>query len=436
MIIPYNTDAPVYHFPVGTIGLIAFNTLIFLLTGCGSDASIERWGLEYGNGLHPVEWLTSNFLHEGWLHLIGNMLFLWGFGMVVEGKLGWQRFLIVYLGLGIVECGLEQTLALGTRKPEPSVSAPAAAAEKDASESDRDHTTNSVGASAIVYGLMALALVWAPLNELSCVLLIYLGRFVLFDLAIWQFSLIFVGLEELNVLFTHETFTVSLLHLLGAALGFGLGVAMVKNRLVDCEGWDLFNVITKFSDLEEGFAKALAFLQPDEPTSRPKKKKKKNNTDRISGTAPGDEEQADRGGSELPAKTLRALKEGLGAGQGQVAHSAYLRILHFSPDWKLPDEDLMQMIELLLKESDWGNSVPLMEQYVARSLADSDQVRLRLAKILLTVQRRPSRAMRVLGELSPDRLPPSLEQIRAKLAAQAQQMLDDGVLELDGEAWQ
>jgi len=61
MIIPYNTDAPVYHFPVGTLGLIAFNSLIFFLTGFGSDASIEKWGLEYGNGLHPVEWVTSIF---------------------------------------------------------------------------------------------------------------------------------------------------------------------------------------------------------------------------------------------------------------------------------------------------------------------------------------------------------------------------------------
>jgi len=48
--------------------------------------------------------------------------------------------------------------------------------------------------------------------------------------------LLFISLEELNVLFTQETFGVSLLHLLGAGLGFGLGVVMLKNKLVDCEG--------------------------------------------------------------------------------------------------------------------------------------------------------------------------------------------------------
>jgi len=183
-------------------------------------------------------------------------------------------------------------------------------------------------------------------------------------------------------------------------------------------------------------AKASAFFRLETQEERPAKKKRRKKQSKSEDAASDDPEGLDQSGPKVPAKTQRALKEALAEGRGQAAHAAYLRILHFTPDWKLPDEDLMKMIEILLKESDWGNSVPFMEEYVARSLGDSDQVRLRLVKILLTAQRRPSRAMRVLAEITPGRLSPSLEQARAKLEAQAQQMLDDGVLELDGEAWQ
>src|SRR5437867_9548243 len=101
IIIPINTDAPIYHWPWMTLVLIAANCGVFFLTGHGADEEgCEGWLLRFGHGLHPVEWVANNFLHFGWLHLIGNMIFLWGYGIVVEGKLGWWRHLLVYLLIG------------------------------------------------------------------------------------------------------------------------------------------------------------------------------------------------------------------------------------------------------------------------------------------------------------------------------------------------
>ena len=93
--------------------------------------------LQYGT-FKPWQWITSNFMHAGIMHLLGNMFCLWGFGLVVEGKIGWWRFLLVYLGIGITQCGLEQTLMLFADEG------------------------GSLGASAIIYGLMAMCMVWAP----------------------------------------------------------------------------------------------------------------------------------------------------------------------------------------------------------------------------------------------------------------------------------
>ena len=111
MIIPYSTDAPIYHFPWMTIALIVVNCLTFAITGMGHNN--EGWLLQYGNGLHPLEWVAYNFLHFGLGHLIGNMFFLWAFGIVVEGKLGWWKFLGVYLSIGILGGFLIQVTMLG-----------------------------------------------------------------------------------------------------------------------------------------------------------------------------------------------------------------------------------------------------------------------------------------------------------------------------------
>ncbi len=101
-----------------TYALIAMNVLAFFLElGRGSEAElaafIEAWGVvprEYAEGqdlaplIAPPYWatlVTSMFLHGGWLHLGGNMLYLWIFGDNIERAMGSLRFLIYYLGCGL-----------------------------------------------------------------------------------------------------------------------------------------------------------------------------------------------------------------------------------------------------------------------------------------------------------------------------------------------
>src|SRR6266566_4216395 len=95
VLIPYNTDAPIYHFPFVTVGLIVVNAAVLVACAKADDQVVEGWMLQFGQGLHPLQWISNNFMHAGVMHLIGNMFFLWGFGLVVEGKLGWWRFLLL-----------------------------------------------------------------------------------------------------------------------------------------------------------------------------------------------------------------------------------------------------------------------------------------------------------------------------------------------------
>lgn len=92
--------------PVVTFFLIALNAIVFLLELNGGDAFIERWAFVPTRFLaNPVgEFVTiftSMFMHAGWLHLAGNMLYLWIFGDNVEDRLGHGLYTIFYLLCGI-----------------------------------------------------------------------------------------------------------------------------------------------------------------------------------------------------------------------------------------------------------------------------------------------------------------------------------------------
>ena len=99
--------------PVMTVALIIVNVLVFLheiALGPYLERFVHAYGLiprrfVYwpGNPLDPMRVLplfTSMFWHGGWLHLIGNMLYLWIFGDNVEDRLGHLRFLLFYIAAG------------------------------------------------------------------------------------------------------------------------------------------------------------------------------------------------------------------------------------------------------------------------------------------------------------------------------------------------
>jgi len=92
------------QFPVFSYAFIAFNIIVFLyqvmLPPPALEAFIFTWGAipaETMRGQDLLTLFTSMFLHGGWMHLIGNMLFLWVFADNIEATIGNGRFLIFYL---------------------------------------------------------------------------------------------------------------------------------------------------------------------------------------------------------------------------------------------------------------------------------------------------------------------------------------------------
>jgi membrane associated rhomboid family serine protease len=127
--IPLRSTERVYSTAFVTGILIAVNVLVFLyqvtLPSYALNDFVYQWAI-VPNHLHLTSLLTSMFLHGGWLHLLGNMLFLWVFGRNVEDLIGGIQFLIFYLVSGLV-AGIVHVI-LNASSPLPTIGASGAIA--------------------------------------------------------------------------------------------------------------------------------------------------------------------------------------------------------------------------------------------------------------------------------------------------------------------
>ena len=183
-------------FPVVNLGLIALNVLVFLyelsLPSSALDQLIHRYGavpaaIAQGvpaatNAPIPA-WatiFTAMFIHAGWLHIGGNMLFLWIFGDNVEDAMGHVRYLVFYL-LGGLAAAIAQTFIGGPRSTDP-----------------------MIGASGAIAAILAAYLVLFPRGGVR--VLVFLGFFVtvlmvpaIIVIGIWFATQFLSGLASLGV---------------------------------------------------------------------------------------------------------------------------------------------------------------------------------------------------------------------------------------------
>jgi membrane associated rhomboid family serine protease len=142
MLLPLRDDNPTSSFPFVTIGMILANGLIFFhqitLDSAASQHFIYQWGaipyqITHGEVLRvtpsiplPLTIFSSMFLHGGFLHIFGNMLYLWIFGNNIEDSLGHFRFFLFYLVCGLF-AGVAQIVS-GPDSPVPMIGASGAIA--------------------------------------------------------------------------------------------------------------------------------------------------------------------------------------------------------------------------------------------------------------------------------------------------------------------
>ena len=157
--IPLRDNVPTRTFPFVTVGLIAANAIVWFweLGGRGVDYHVFKDGYYPCQisgpctlpaiDFHRLPWweevFSSMFMHGSWIHILGNMLFLWIFGNNVEDALGKLRFLAWYIAAGIAATALQTfvTLQFGTA---------------------RDASIPNIGASGAIAGVLGAYLLLLP----------------------------------------------------------------------------------------------------------------------------------------------------------------------------------------------------------------------------------------------------------------------------------
>lgn len=156
------------RFPIVTVTIIALNIVVFLYEEFGlSDRQLQQFVMQFGvvpleitrgqdrppllpPGL-PIEFtiLSSMFMHGGWLHIIGNMLYLWVFGDNIEDAMSPLGFLVFY-----VVCGAAAALSHILLDP--------------------NSTVPTIGASGAVAGVLGGYLLLHPANRVNCLLILWI----------------------------------------------------------------------------------------------------------------------------------------------------------------------------------------------------------------------------------------------------------------------
>jgi rhomboid family protein len=127
--LPLKDNVPTRAFPAVTVGLIAANVVVWLWEW---QTGVEKEVLHYGyypcsvegpcvapaSTVHYLPWFagvfTSMFMHASWIHIGGNMLFLWIFGNNVEDSMGRARFLVWYLLAGLAATATQTVVTLAS----------------------------------------------------------------------------------------------------------------------------------------------------------------------------------------------------------------------------------------------------------------------------------------------------------------------------------
>jgi rhomboid family protein len=171
-VLPLRDNVPTRTFPVVTVGLIVANFAVWFWELRGGVANeVFRYGyypcsvqgpcVGYAATHAHLAWwdgaFTSMFMHAGWEHILGNMLFLWIFGNNIEDALGRVRFLLWYLAAGLAATALQTFVSLHFGNA-------------------LDASVPNIGASGAISGVLGAYLVLLPLAKVLTVIFFFILR--------------------------------------------------------------------------------------------------------------------------------------------------------------------------------------------------------------------------------------------------------------------
>lgn len=421
MFFPFSTDAPIYHWPFATVSIIVVNVLVFLFTtvqvafGNMDPDSFEALILEFDK-INPLQWITGSFMHEDLFHLLGNMLFLWTFGLVVEGKIGSLKFAGIYFLITLID-GAAVQIPMYVISGE----------------------SGALGASGVIFGLMMIAVIWAPENEMDCFywIIVFVGTI---EVRIIALGVAFVFLQLAFLFATGFSMSSEMLHMIGAAIGAPIGFFMLRQGMVDCEGWDIVSRSflrgmplfsssalrnqksrqeTEVADpVSEALKLSGTSQQGTSPQTRSPKsktaqspaaetKKKKKTSSRLRNFATPQSQQTaepEPDASQHPEfnRLSFVLRQSIQNKNRATAEQTFLQIDQLKLVSGLGTQTLFQYVALLGSERKYSDTLRPLTVIAGRGGPDADKARLKIAMVQLRVLKKPNIAIPVLQAIGSD----------------------------------
>ena len=140
------------RYPAMTTAIIVLNVLVFMLEIIGGGSFVLQWSVIPAAIVSGKNWLTifsAMFMHAGWMHIIGNMVFLHAFGPEVEDAMGRLPYLMFYLLSGIVATVVQVLISPSSQVP-------------------------NLGASGAIAGVMGAFLITYPRDRIRVLLVIFI----------------------------------------------------------------------------------------------------------------------------------------------------------------------------------------------------------------------------------------------------------------------
>ena len=471
-----STDAPIYHRPYGTVGLMIACVLASILVpaetedvgqvpnngkwagavvlvsqdngwnaedfriegedpapGLAADNDADPVAPLPGSGqrtsgrsirlrLHPgsfnpIQWVCSPLIHSNVFELIFNLIALWAFGLIIEGKVGTRGFLAIFFGIGISQAVFTQACMLFSSGPPLS------------------------GAETTVLGLIGVAVIWAPKNCVEVWLTWWIPPFdlsiLIYGFIQFAFALL-IGFE-------------SVLYLTGFGFGLLFGMIWLRREWVDCEGWDIISVMKN---------------EHDRPNRNPEDREAEREAQELVRSSLGNEEQkkeaaqqrakrkAKDRAKERAEKATKARKKGEIPEEDLVlSPEARLALMHENIEELILDGNSNTAIKMMEKlerndkkvqlsqpalakllrdlsaASEYKRAVPYMIEHVQRFDVQRVPLQLNLAKIYLHLER-PKKAINLLRQLNRDEFDDSQQATWSNLLQIAKQQVNEGIIEI------
>lgn len=374
--IPFGTDRPQRRLPWMNYALIAANVIIYGMShtlvqrggpGAAEAGAVARaWERFMLNPAEPhlYQFLTYQFLHEGWAHIGFNMLFLYVFGNNLNEKLGHLGYLLFYLAGGVL-AGCGQMLV---------------------------SNAPTLGASGSISAVTGLFLVLLPRIHIR----MFIWFFIYMD--VWEipsmYFILFKAGQDVFEQMTQRSGVAYMAHISGTAAGILIGVLLLATKLVQRDHYDMLAMLNRFRRRQEYRSIVAKGFDPFEGRGG-------------AGVAAGGGTTANRlSNTDSRIDSLRAeISRLLRVHQTADAAGRYLELRAIDATQVMPAQDQVDVASQLMADGQYAAAAAAYEGYLAAyptgGVGQQEQIALMLGVIYARYAKNPERARELLQKVLP-----------------------------------